>query len=438
MRSVWSTLVLIVVLAGLVGYIYFVDANREPGEGDREQAFASVTADDIEEVRITSADGDTSRLRKSDGTWQLVEPVQAEADENEISSITSSLASLDIQRVVDENAGDLKQYGLEPPRIEVAFRSAGSTEERRILLGEKTPTGGDLYARLPEQPRVFLVSSFLDSTFNKNAFALREKSVLKVDRDTVDAVEIVARDRTIRLTKSGTEWRLAQPVAARADFAAVEGSLERLSSAQMQGIVAPDGGDLKQYMLDPPIATFTAVSGSSRASLLLGDTENALIYAKDASRPVVFTVAPALYTDLIRDIAEYRRKDLFDARSFTVTRAEFQRGSEKIVLQKATGADGTDVWRNAEGKDVDSPKAEDLLSKLTALRADSFDTGSNAALKTPALTVNVQFDEKKTEQVTLARSGADVVASRSDDPGTARLAASAFDEVLKAIDGMRQ
>jgi hypothetical protein len=433
MRGVWSTLVLVLVLAGLLGYIYFIDARREPGD-DREQAFASVTAEDIEEVRIRSAEGETSRLTKTDGTWRLAEPVQAEADENEISSITSSLASLDIQRVVDENASDLKQYGLDPARIEVAFRTRGSTDERRILLGEKTPTGGDLYARLPDGQRVFLVSSFLDSTFNKDTFALRDKSVLKIDRDKVDAVEIVAAGRTIRLAKNGTDWRIAQPIGVRADFAAVEGSLERLSSARMQGIVAPEGGDLKKYRLDPPIATFTAVSGSSRASLLLGETENAVIYAKDASRPMVFTVAPTLYTDLIRDVSEYRRKDLFDARSFTVTRAEFQRDGGKLVLEKSKSADGKEVWRNAEGKDVDSTKAEDLLSKITALRADSFESAANPALKSPALTVNIQFDDKKTEQVTLARAGGDVVASRSDEPGSAKLTAAGFDDVLKALD----
>jgi hypothetical protein len=436
MRGVWSTIGLAAALAGLVGYIYFGE-NRETAESDKEKAFASVTAENIEEVQIKSADGETTRLTRTDGIWRLVEPVQAEADENELSSITSSLASLDIQRVVDENATDLKQYALEPGRIEVAFRTKDDKEQRRILLGEKTPTGGDVYARLPDQKRVFLVSSFLDSTFNKNTFALREKGVLKIDRDKVDGLEIVAGGRTVRLTKSGTEWRVTQPIMGRADFAAVEGSLERLSSARMQGIVDPAGGDLKRYKLDPPVATFTAMSGSSRAALLLGETENALIYAKDASRSMVFTVAPTLYTDLIRDVSEYRRKDLFDSRSFTITRAEFQRGSERIVLEKSKSSDGKEIWKNADGKDVDTAKVEDLLSKLTSLRADSFESTRNPALKTPALTASVRFDENKMEQVVLARSGSDVFASRGDEAGSAKLAASGFDDVMKALDAVK-
>ena len=437
MRGLRSTIVLIVVLGGLIGYIYYLNRDSAPDADAKEKAFAAVEADDIEEVQIKAADGETSRAQKTDGVWRLVEPVQAEADESELTSITSSLASLEMQRVIDENAPDLKQYGLEPARVEVSFRTKGDTEPKRILFGERTPTGGDLYARFPDQKRVFLVSSFLDSTFNKGTFALRDKTVVKVDREKVERIELAAGQRRVALAKSGAEWRIVEPSTLRADFGAVEGALERLASARMQAIVAPEGGDLKKYKLDPPVATFSAISGSSRATLLLGDTENAVIYAKDAARPMVFSVAPTLYTDLIRDVQDFRRKDLFDLRSFTASRVEFRRAADTIVLEKARSADGKDVWRSG-GKDVDAMKADDLLTKLSSLRADSFEAAANAALKSPALTVVAQFgDDKRTEQVTFARAGTDVVASRSDEPGTARVEAGSFDETMKALDALK-
>lgn len=435
MRGLKSTLILLVVLGALVGYISYQDRSATEDD-DRELAFASVNAEKIEEVRITASDGSTSRVQKTDGTWQLVEPVQAAADEGELSSITSSLASLDIQRVVDEEAADLAQYGLEPARVEVAFRTQGATEPRRILFGERTPTGGDLYARFPDQKRVFLVSSFVDSTFNKNTFALREKNVVKLNRDDVQRVEVVAGNRKVTLARTGMEWRITEPVAARADFAAVEGALERLASARMQSIVAPEGGDLKQFRLDPPIASFTAAAADSRATLLLGETENAVIYAKDASRPMVFTVAPTLYTDLIRDVQDFRRKDLFDARSFTINRIEFRRDGSTITLEKSKGSNGEETWRTAGGQDVDSAKAEALLTAVTGLRAESFETATNAALKNPALTVNVTFADGRMEQVAFARAGGEVVASRSDEPASARVDSSSFDEAIAALDAI--
>lgn len=436
MKELRSTLVLIVVLAGLVGYIYYRNNREATPEDTKEKAFATLNAEDIEEVQIKSAD-QTTRVQKTDGVWKIVAPEAAEADQGEMSSITMSLATLELQRVIDEKPADVTAYGLDPARIDVEFRVKGEKEPRRVQIGERTPTGGDLYARIAGQPRVFLVSSFLDATFNKNTFALRDKTVIRIDREKVDRIEIVADKRPVTLAKSGNEWRIVAPLMARADLAAIEGALERLSSAQMQGIVSPEGADLRKHKLDPPVASFTAVAGSSRATLLFGATENALIFAKDASRPMVFTVAPTLYTDVIRDVAEFRRKDLFDSRSFTATHVEFVRGAETVVLDKTKNSDGSETWKNGAGKQIDAMKVEELLSKVSGLRAESFESSPAAALKTPVLVVKVQFDDKKMEQVAFARSGSDVLASRSDEPGMAKVMAASFDEVFKGIDEMK-
>ena len=70
-----STLAMVLVLAGLAGYIYFADGD---GAGDttttKEKAFGTVDADDIEEVRIALNEEMPARLTKSNGTWKLVEP----------------------------------------------------------------------------------------------------------------------------------------------------------------------------------------------------------------------------------------------------------------------------------------------------------------------------------------------------------------------------
>jgi hypothetical protein len=440
MRSAWSLLASVVVLAGLAGYIFLVENKREPNAAEAKEKVwgGTLASEDMEEVEITLAGGQTAKVQKTDGTWQVVEPSKAPADETEMTSIASSLAGLEIQRVVDENAGDVKQYGLDPARISVAFRSKGQKEVRRIEIGEKTPTGGDLYARIPGGKRVFLVSSYLDSTFNKTPFALRDKAVLKVDRQKADGLELTEGATNVQLAKKGTDWTLVKPLAARADFAAVESSLERVGSAQMVGITEENATDLAKYGLDRPSATITVSMGSSRATLLLGRTENAVVYAKDASRPVVFTVAPTLKTDVIKPVSDFRRKDVFDARAFTTTHIDFTRGSETIVLDKSKGKDDADVWKNGSGKDVETQKAEDLVNRVTGLRASSFENQTHASLKTPALVVKVRSNDDKTETVTFGRTSTDVYAARTDEPGAAKIdGTAALDEVMKLLDGVK-
>jgi hypothetical protein len=439
MRSVWTTLASIVVLAGLVGYIYFVDSKSEPNAPEvKEKVWGgTLSSTDMDEVQIKLAEGETAKVQKTDNTWQLVEPATAPADQNEMTSITTSLASLEMQRVVDTNAGDVKRYGLDPARIAVAFRSKGQKDLRRVEFGEKTPTGGDLYARIPGDKRVFLVSSFLESTFNKSPFALRDKTILKIERDKADSLELSEGSTSIQLTKKGSDWMLAKPLTARADFSAVEGSIERLGSTQMVGITEAEAANLAKYGLDKPTATITVGMGSSRATLTLGKTENAVVFAKDASRPMVFTVAPTVKTDVFKTVSDLRRKDLFDARSFNATHAEFKRGNETIVLDKSKGKDEKDVWKNAAGKDVDATKADDLLSKITALRAMSFEDKPHASLKMPALVVTIRFTDNRTETVTFGRAGADVYAMRSDEPGSAKAEGMGLDDALKALDAVK-
>jgi hypothetical protein len=432
---------MVLVLAGLAGYIYYLDSQPATGGADaKEKAFASVASDDIEEVQIALGEEKPARLTKSDGTWKLVEPSAADADATELSSITSSLSTLDIQRVVDEQGKNLAQYGLAPARIDVSFKVKGQAAAKRILFGDKTTTGGDLYAMLPDSPRVFLVSSYLESTFRKDPFSLRDKTILKVDRSKVDGFSAVAGSTVLEFAKSGSDWAIVKPIGARADFGAVEGAIERLATANMQGITTEQAGDLKQYGLDQPVATMTVKTGSASAVLTLGRTENAVVFAKDASRPLVFTVAPTLRDDVMKAVGEFRRKDLFDFRSFTATRLEVTRGGETLTLEKSKSKDkdGKDVesWKNAKGDTVDAMKIDDVLTKVSGLRASSFESAAPAALKTPTATVKAVFDGK-TEVVTLAKSGTDAFASRQDEVGAAKLDAASLDDALKALDALK-
>ena len=435
MGGLRSTILLAVVLGGLAGYIYFVDANRDPAAADaKPKAFVELSADGIEELQIRNDSDETARVRLVDENWQLVEPTAADADSGVVSTVTSNLASLEVQRVVDENPADLAQYGLDPARIDVAFRLKDQQDFQRLLVGEKTPTGGDLFAKRPDETRVFLISSFLDLIFNKTAFDLRDKVVLKFDRAGANGIEIVRDSTRIQLTRTGTDWRIVTPIAARADYATVEGLITRLSSTHMQQIVAPEAGDLRAHGLDRPSITATVTSGTSKVTLLIGRDDEEGRLAKNADRPEVFTVEESLLTDLAKDVPDYRRKDMFDARSFTAIRVEIHRGDETLVFEK--NGDGEEAWQDAEGQNLDTDLVEALLTKFSNLRAQSFEASTHASLEMPAVTVTIRFDTDKTETVTFGRSAIDVFAGRADEPGSARVDAMLFDEAVKAVDAL--
>lgn len=439
MRGLKSTILLLLVLGGLVAYIYFVDSKKPASGGTtKDKAFAALDAGQIEEVQLKSESGETSRVQKTGETWKLVEPEAVEADAVALSTLTTTIAGLEVERVVDENPSDVKQYGLDPARVDIGFRVKGAKEFQHLLVGQKTPSGGDLYAKKPGEKRVFLIPSYHDTGLNRTPFDLRDKDVLKFERDKADGLEITHAGETRQFARaSSTAWKIVKPLAARADYAALEGEVTRISSLQMHKIVAPQAGDLKQYGLDKPDFTVTVATGSARATVIIGKKGEDGLYAKDVSRPMIFTVEETITQDFAKDLDEFVRKDMFDARSFTTNRIEFRRGADTLAFEKTKAADGKETWKDAAGKTVDSAKVEDLLAKTSNLRASKFEAVRSPSLKMPVLTVTVRFDENKTETVNFGKSGIDVFGARTDEPASARLDAMLFDEMIKTLDTLK-
>jgi hypothetical protein len=213
--------------------------------------------------------------------------------------------------------------------------------------------------------------------------------------------------------------------------------LTSLSSLQMQKIVENEAKDLAKYGLDKPDATITVNSGSTRASLALGKKEGESVYARDLSRPIVFTIPAMTAADLEKDTSTLRRKDMFDGRSFNATRVELKRGGETLAFDKSKGKDGKDVWKNTAGTEVDTAKVEDMLTKLSNIRAQLFQERVDPALKMPTLVATLKLDNNMMETVTFARSGNAVLASREGEPGSATVEVMPFNDAMSAIDAVK-
>jgi Domain of unknown function (DUF4340) len=448
MRGLRSTIALLVVLIGLGAYIYFVTwkTTSETSTSKQEKVFAGVAADKIEEMKVKSDKGDLTALKKENGNWQLVSPIGTRADESEASGIANALGQLEIVRVIDENPTDLKDYGLTTPRIEIEFKAAGDKDYRRLFIGEKSPTGSDLFAKRNDDKRVFLVAAYQETTLNRSTFELREKTLLKFEREKVDGIDLNAGSQAVQLTKDNTDWKITRPLQVRADYGAVEGLIGRLQTAAMKSIVADKAtpAELKKYGLDKPAASVDVKIGSAKATLLLGSkAEDNTVYARDAAKEMVVTIDSMLADELKKGADEYRRKDIFEFRPYNASRVELTRAGQTVAFEKAKGQgnDAPDKWRRVSPNpaDADKDKIDSLLSRLSNMRAASFvdasAAGAKAGVNMPALTVLAKFDDgKKEERVTFGKVDTDVFAARPGEPGAAKVDANDFTEANKTLD----
>ena len=381
MGRLTSTILLVVVLAGLGGYIYFVDSKRPtPGTEARDKVF-TVEADAIEEISLKSG-GETTTLKKVDGTWKMTAPMQVDADQNEVSTLTSNIASLEVSRVIDENAANLGEYGLATPPIELSYKAAGGGSGQ-IAFGDKTATQSDLYAVKPGEKRVFVVSAFQESTFSKKSFDLRDKKILNFERDKVDSIEVALGGASAGRPVVAQRQRLGRQAAGagacrlqrRRRAAHAHRQRQHDQAGRAEHVRTP--AVLAKYGLDKPAATVTLGAGSTRATLAFGKEEEGVVYARDQSRTMVFAVEPALATDLKKPADDYRDKDLFEFRNFNADRAADRPRRRHLRVPEGGGHRRRRRQVAARQRPAAPPmptatKMDDLLSKMTAVRAQTF------------------------------------------------------------------
>jgi len=441
MRSGRSFLIMLVVAAGLGSYIYFVEMERDPAVDvatpAKEKVF-TVTAGSIEEVEITNASSQVTKAARKDATWSLVAPEAIEADAAEVGTVVSSLETLERVKVIDENPASAAPFGLDPARIRVAFKTSGDTQPKVLLIGNKTPTGGDLYAKVDGQPAVFLIGAFLEDTFNRKPFDLREKTALKFTREDVGAITLAQGTTRVAMAKTGSEWRLSSPLSAKADAAAVDALIGQLQQARMTALASGEVSPalLKEHGLDKPQVLVTIGAGSATAELAIGKKEDEThFFARDLSRPLIFSVDKTLVDELLKKADDFRVRDVFAYRSFTAQGIDVTSGGQTFTYakKKAEGDTAVEKWSQTApaDKDVDATKFDDLLMTLSNLRAESFATAPVTGGE--SITVTARYGAEgttQTETVTLRKVGTVVHAIRAGEPGAAVVSTTDFDRAL--------
>jgi hypothetical protein len=214
--------------------------------------------------------------------------------------------------------------------------------------------------------------------------------------------------------------------------------------AKMASIEAADGtADLKKFGLDKPQATVTLGAGSTQARLALGaKKEDGNVYARDLSRPMVFTIDATLLDDLKKKPEDLRKKEVFEFRAFSATSVSVTVGGKSLTFDKqkapapkdASTPPGPDVWKQTkpDAKDADQAKLTDMLTTLSNLRAEKFAEKPFGAGEDLVVTVKFGDDpaSQTTEEVRFRKSGGVVHAILPGEGGALVVSTAEFDKTL--------
>jgi hypothetical protein len=275
-------IIAVIILAVLAGILYWSQHRTPPAESaavsPAAPAILKIDPSAVTQLVLKQKGSDPVTLKKTEGKWQITEPKPYRADQEAVAGVLSTLSALSADRVVEDKAADRKQYGLEEPAAEVDVGT------RQLMLGDDTPAGGDVYAGVAGDPRVFTVSSYTKTSLTKSLNDLRDKSLLTLNPDKVSRVELLKKGQDLEFDRTKDGWRILKPSASPADATAVNDLVRSLTGAKMDLSAVATG-----FAQATPIGT-AKLTGDSGVQILEVRKNKDDYYAKSSATEGTYKV----------------------------------------------------------------------------------------------------------------------------------------------------
>ncbi len=422
------------VLLGLMGALYW--SNRHPKSEETAQAsvpaspkILSLKEDDISKLELKKSGSAAIVLAKQNGDWRITEPQPFLADQSTVSSMLTSLSSLTSERLVEDKASNLAQYGLGAGAFEAAISEKDNKTEH-LVLGDTTPTGGSVYARLEGDPRVFTVATYEKNNIEKELNDLRDKRLITANSDKISKVELQAKKQDMEFGRNKDEWQIVKPMPLRADGSRVEDLIRNLTDAKMDLSGSEDAKKIAAVFAGAtPVATAKVTDESGTQELQVRKSKDDY-YAKSSIVDGIYKVSSTVAQGLDKGLDDFRNKKLFDFGYSDPNKIEMHDGSKSYFLTR-----GGEDWWNGTSQKLDSGSAQSLIDKIRDLSASKFlDSGFTQPLI--ELTVTSK-DNKLVEKVLIAKSGDNFIAKRENEPSLYQINSQTVTDLEKAAQDLK-
>ena len=339
MRRYRSALILLLVLALMAGGYYFYTAvwptmGGGSGDGKEDDKPAAAATENIKLVDRKSDELKTldieylsekfaaekyTVMEKSEGSdkerevtrWRLTNRKDFRPDSSKLATAASNFCTITSSKIVEENAGDLSQYGFGGPN---AARISGAFSDGAVVtleIGDKNPTNDGYYVRKENERTIYLGSSYSSEKILLKKAELADLKLFALEENDVSRIEMTRGGAPLFAAwhKGEYDWELEYPVIAPMN-AMPEGlifeSVKDLYASSYEEVGAKD---LSKYGLDNPKYSlkFDLKDKGGSIKLLFGNEKStrSTIYAMLGGTEDVFVISLDGFGYLDKPIKEF-------------------------------------------------------------------------------------------------------------------------------------
>ena len=293
-----KTLFWFIVLIALSGAFFFFDKKEEAAKQLKEEKLKLLptATKDISEfwINYIKENRQIKLARGKDG-WELAQPLSAKGDDKAIEKLLTNVVTSRKDAVLFEKVEHAKlvELGLGDPEVEMGLKSASG--ETVIVFGERGPTNNMAYVMFKGRPEVYRVHSDLKKEVSKEAYDLRDKTILDFDPAKMKRLEIVKKGTNrVVIVQNESRWNMLEPATGVASMAKVLEYLYSIKNGQIKAFVDETPADLAPYGLSSPMLQLTIYQEQKEKPYILtiGDKDRARrgYFAKSGQAKKVFDV----------------------------------------------------------------------------------------------------------------------------------------------------
>lgn len=390
-----GTWVFLVLVLGLGFYAYFGEYKAEEVRVEKEsqeKTLLKSKVDQISRVEIAKKEETIVLERGSEG-WKIVEPLQDEADNDEVESFLTSMASEKYTGLAGEGEQvDWAQFGLQSPKARIKVRDQAGAETV-LIISEKKNFEGSSLLRVGDDKRALLVNSSWVGRAEKKPFDFRRKNLLRSKAASVEEISLKNSLGSLGLISKDGQWQLKDKATAKLDAEVLREFLRNLNETKAKEFI--NETELKELKLRDPVA---------KIQLKLNEKTWTAEFFKSKDKGVFARVSePSLWMKLEEaDLGKFDKlsqhsvrdhKAAFKAEIKDVTEIESVKGAEVLRFKKNQGQ-----WQVESGAKSPDLKAsggvlDDLANRVKDLRSVAYLDGE----KSLASQASLEFKNEKAE-----------------------------------------
>jgi len=248
--------------------------------------------DEVVAIRIQRPDT-AILIAWEEGSWQLRSPVSVPANAGKVKDLLWKLSYIEASDIVARRPKDLRQYGLDNPRIKVTITLApkgARSGERVLFIGKRKDA--DSFAMVAGSQTVFLINKRIVDALRAQ---LATDLICSFNPRLATAIEIIppAPRRPITLERIEGKWRMTRPRQEKIKQDIARQILDELDSLRADSIAAwnKKSADLDGFGLGAGATIVRITLGEDAArELRLGTVRNDARCVLAADSPLVFRV----------------------------------------------------------------------------------------------------------------------------------------------------